>query len=451
MYPVVYPDTAKELDHRLIAEYGLSESALIDSAARNVLEASQGRLKGRLVFLIGPGNNGSDGLEMARLCKKDGLDVSICYLYAKGNRENLRRREAVAALAKVDDAKGFDTVIDAMFGFSFHGEPDERTKAVVESITGFTIAIDVPSAGIVRADLTVTLMSRKAGLYLPSLRAMSGEIEFRNPGFPEKELETSPDKLYLLTYQDSQIRKFSLSDYKNTRGHLLIIGGSDRYTGAPRLAARSAFAAGAGLVSIMTSSEKVRDENPAVMIVPPGGGLERMSAIALGPGWDEGDDSLLSSSVESGKPLVIDADALRHAHKHKYGWRAVLTPHVGEYKRLMNALGLPSGLEAAETLSSSLRALSKALEAVVVLKASTLWITSGDEVYIYDGAEPSLGVAGSGDVLTGAIGALLGEGESPLRAAIDGVILHQRAGKRAHADYGYYSAEELILSLGRER
>ena len=78
-------------------------------------------------------------------------------------------------------------------------------------------------------------------------------------------------------------------------------------------------------------------------------------------------------------------------------------------------------------------------------------ITSGDDIFIYDGANPSLGVAGSGDVLAGVIGALLAEGYSPLDAAKNGVILHQRAGRRAHEEYGYYSAEELILEVGKCR
>lgn len=435
----------------MIAGRGLSESALIDNAARCVLEEAKAFLSGRIVFLIGPGNNGSDGLELCRLLAEDGYDVSLCYLYQKGNKENLRRRAFLSSVPEVEDASGFDTVIDAMFGFSFHGEPDERTRKLAESITGYTIAVDVPSAGIIKADLTVSLMLRKASLYLPSERVQAGTIVCRNPGFPEKDLAESPDKLYLLAYEDSRIRKFSLSDYKNTRGHIVIIGGSDRYTGAPRLSARSAFASGAGLVSIMTRSEKIRDENPSVMIVPPGQDLARFSAIAIGPGWDEGDDSLLALAVESGRNLVIDADGLKHAHKHQYGWRAVLTPHIGEYRRLCSALGINPALDSPEGLSDALRSVSRALDAVVVLKASTVWITDGDAVLIVDGAEPSLGVAGSGDVLTGIIGALLGEGEPPLQAAADGVLLHQKAGKRAHADYGYYSAEELILSVGRER
>ena len=104
-----------------------------------------------------------------------------------------------------------------------------------------------------------------------------------------------------------------------------------------------------------------------------------------------------------------------------------------------------------ELRKDALRALSRETETTVVLKSSVVWITSGDAVYIYDGANPSMGIAGSGDVLSGIIAALLAEGESPERAAIDGVILHQEAGRNAARRYGYYDAETLIEEVGRAR
>ena len=117
----------------------------------------------------------------------------------------------------------------------------------------------------------------------------------------------------------------------------------------------------------------------------------------------------------------------------------------------MASLSLPDGLDDEELLSSSLKALSLRIGAIVVLKSSVIWITDGGSIYIYDGVNPSMGVAGSGDVLSGVIAALLAEGEDPLRAAIDGVILHQRAGFNAHKRLGYYSSEDLIIEVGRAR
>ena len=148
---------------------------------------------------------------------------------------------------------------------------------------------------------------------------------------------------------------------------------------------------------------------------------------------------------------MLDADGLKFASGHDFGNKAVLTPHIGEYRRLMASMDMDDGLGSALSLAEALRALARRLSAVIVLKSSTVWITAGDDIYIYDGANPSLGVAGSGDVLSGVIATLLAAGEEPLRAAIDGVILHQRAGRKAHEDYGFYSADELILSVGKVR
>ena len=148
---------------------------------------------------------------------------------------------------------------------------------------------------------------------------------------------------------------------------------------------------------------------------------------------------------------MIDADALKFVPGHVFGYKAVLTPHIGEYKRLMKAMGMDDGLTSASELGSALRKLSGTLSAVIVLKSSTVWITDGDDICIYDGANPSLGVAGSGDVLAGVTAALLAGGEEPLRAAVDGVILHQKAGRNAHIEYGYYPADELIKEVGRAR
>ena len=292
---------------------------------------------------------------------------------------------------------------------------------------------------------TVSPGMKSAEFYLPSLRAGCGRIITAGG-------EDAPhDGICLLSDDDSRMIRFSSDGFKNSRGHIAVIGGSDKYTGAPRLAARAAFFSGAGLVTIITDSERIRDENPAVMIAPYGCDLSRFDALAMGPGWGEGSAAEFDRAASSGKNIVIDADALTLVPGHSFSHRAVLTPHIGEYRRLMSAMDIPCGLESAASLAAALRELALRTESVVVLKSSVLWITDGGNIFIYDGSNPSLGVAGSGDVLCGIIASLMGAGESPERAAIDGVILHQRAGRKAHEKYGFYSAEELILEVGRAR
>ena len=406
--------------------------------------------RGRIVLAIGPGNNGSDGIELASILHEEGYDASVLYYTENGNAENMRRREALdPAIPIVSSLAGFDTVVEALFGFGIDpGRGEFRTLLSTIDSRAEVIALDVPAGFAFDADATVTFMAPKAEMYLPGLRGRCGRILRFNPGFPEEGLDGS--SIHLLSDDDSAIRRISLADYKNSRGHVLAIGGSRRFPGALRLLCRAATAAAAGLVTVLTEDERIFAEHPSLMPFSDDS-FSRFSSIAIGPGWDAGNEAVFDRAVASGKPMVIDADALKFVHGRRFSHKAVLTPHVGEYRALMASLGIADGLEDASMLAGSLQKASSLLEAVLVLKASSIWIADGKDIFIYDGANPSLGTAGSGDVLSGIIAALLAQGEDPLRAAVDGVILHQRAGRAAHEEYGYYTAEELIIEAGRLR
>ena len=450
MRPVYTLAEAGEKDRELIGRYGLCEASLIDSAAMGAFRLAGSFLAGRIAIAVGPGNNGSDGIELAALLHRSGYDVSVLYLSPKGNAENMRRRKALdPAIPVVSSLAGFDTVVDALFGFGIDPSRTEYLE-VVRDIPpkAAVIALDVPAGFSLKADATVCFMAPKAEMYLPSNRGKCGEILHFNPGFPEEGL--CGGSIHLLGDDDSSIHQIGIADFKNTRGHVLAIGGSCRYPGALRLLCRSCFAVGAGLVTVLTDEKSVFTEHPS-LIPYHGSDFAGFSSIAIGPGWDEGHRDIFDMAASSARPMAIDADALRFVPGHRFGWHAVLTPHVGEYRSLMKGLGLEDGLGDADSLVQSLRRASAMLEAVIVLKAASVWIADADGIYIYDGANPSLGVAGSGDVLAGIIGTLLAQGEEPLAAAMDGVILHQRAGRKAHAEYGYYPAEGLILEVGRLR
>lgn len=456
MRPLYMLSEAKELDHSLIERYSLDESTLIDSAARVAYDAVRKHLVSkRVLFLIGPGNNGSDGLEMARLLSRENQKVSIFYLTERGNAENLKRRGFVSYIDRAFEVAGYDVIVDALFGFSFHGEIGDELYEVINEVNtsgSFVISIDVPSANLIRADITVSLMCHKLELFHPLKRSIAGRIELRNPGFPDAELQNSPSNTYLIDAVDKTIRNLEIDDYKNTRGHVAVIGGSDRYPGAPILTSLSAFHASAGLVTLISTDEvldKVFSSYPSIMLKRDLEGASSYSSLAIGPGWDMGNEVLLDSAIESGKPMVIDADGIKLLGKKSLGWRAVITPHIGEYRKLCSLLSIPDGLDSAESLLKSLKRLSLDLECVVVLKSSTLWIANGGRTFVYDGSNPSLGVAGSGDVLTGIIATLLGQGMDAEEAAINGVIMHQEAGRRAKERYGFYSAEELIGEISR--
>ena len=446
--------TSSKMDHDLISRHSLSEDMLIDSAAKGAFDISLPHIEGkRVLFLVGKGNNGSDALEMARLSLNIAKSVLVYTLFPNGNEENLRRRKLLPPSVFTSFVPNdVDTIVDGVFGFSFHGSLNEDLRSVfhaMDSSSAYKIALDVPSGFSYRADATITFMCRKMELYYPENRRKCGEIFYFNPGFPEDEYY--PSDTVLITDKEYSPRKFTLSDYKNTRGHLFVFGGSTRYPGAPLISSLSAFHAGCGLVSLCSERsvlDRIFSSHPSIM------GVEKNSvdsvkntAFLLGPGWDAGDRGLLDYAKETKKPMVLDADAIKLIKKGDFfSSKAVLTPHYGEYRTLIGNLGIEE-----EDFAQRGRVVSNTLDAVLVVKTSVVWIFYKDKAYVYDGSNPSLGVAGSGDVLSGIIGAFLSSGMGVLESAINGVILHQKCGKSLSSMLGFYTSEDLLEEVGKER
>ncbi len=436
-----------ELDKRLRGEFSLSSEMLIDNASRLMYDAVKGRLVGhRILVVAGKGNNGSDAISLAILAWQDSLDVSLMYVSQEGNEHNMNRRRCALELGipVVDDVQGFDVVVDGILGAAFRPPVQENVKNLVgklNAMDAFRIAVDVPSAYLFRADLTVTFTMLKREEYLPSFRKFTGDVVLINPGFPESALDLVGTDSFLLEDGDYHVPPFCPGDYKNRRGHVGIVGGSGEYTGAPVLSAKAAFHAGAGLVTIHTGQSSylsVSCYRPAIVRHMPVD-EKGLDSLVIGPGWgNDGDVGIFSS----GLPKVIDADALKLIGKGcDFAHSAVLTPHIGEMERLCGSLSLPAD---AKTLAGY-------LSAVVVLKGASVVISDGNVEYICDGMNPSLGVAGSGDVLSGIIGAFLAVGMDLLDAAVNAVILHQKAGRICHERLGFYDADDLIEEIGRNR
>ena len=445
---------SSEMDHDLISKHSLSEEKLIDSAANGAFDIFLPHIKGKnVLFLVGKGNNGSDALEMARLSLDVAKRVYVFPLFDKGNDENMRRRKLLSSGVFVKSIpEDVETLVDGVFGFSFRGKMSDDLVSLfyrIDSSSYYKIALDVPSGFGYRADATVSFMCRKKEMYYPENRRKCGDIFYHNPGFPEDEYYDS-DTL-LLTGDDYSVPSLNLYDYKNSRGHLFVFGGSLRYPGAPLISSLSAFHAGCGLVSLCSEKEvldRVYNSHPSIM------GVEKENirkvknnAFLIGPGWNDGDRELIEYAIESRKPLVIDADAIKLIERgHDFSSLAVLTPHLGEFRTLCSNLGIEEG-----DFYEKSRKVSEMLDAVIVIKTSVVWIFYKEKSYVYDGSNPSLGVAGSGDVLSGIIGAFLSRGMDPMESAINGVILHQKCGKALRERMGFYTSEDLIEEVGKER
>ncbi len=452
MLPLLTLSQASSLDKSLIASCDLDEHSLVSNAALGAFECYREIFRGRRVlFVAGKGNNGSDALALVPLVLPVASSVAVYCHFDNGNEENEWRRKAIAPSIFVSDFVDSDVIVDGLFGVKCRLPLDERTRALVDrmnSSRAAVISLDCPSAFLVEADYTITFMCQKEEMYLPQNRAYCGKITLFNPGFPPSRIE-GDGKTFLLSDDDYNPPHFSADGYKNTRGHVCIAAGSDRYPGAAIMSALSAFHAGAGKVSVLSSTavrEALLSSYPSVMLADETCDFSRFDSFVAGPGWDEGSREILERINKSGRKYVVDADGIKLLSGFRCGWRAVITPHLGEFRRLLSLLSIDD-----DNLIDTVRKVAFTLECIVVLKGVTVIISDGEEVYMADGANPSLGVAGSGDVLSGVIGAFLASGDDLLSAAINGVLLHQRSGRKAHEEEGFYSAEDLIRTIGRLR
>lgn len=463
----------------------------------------------RVVFVAGGGNNGGDALVMAREAFFSGLeDFAILLVGSRvSNACSVHRnicRKLGFEMFESENEDGMisthasrllgdaDLIVDGIAGTGLRGLLSGTTAEIVKMINArqnkgaMVMAVDIPSgcsdgmsvAGPrILADVTITMGMRKAAAYHPVCRMGWGTIIRVNPSFPPTLLKNSVAVATLSERSDLKIMRYEEDVYKNKRGHLALFAGSTSYTGAPRLTARGAFHSSCGLVTLCCSKDVAvvaSAESPSIIVqaledgeILSGQVLSKSyQAIAAGPGWGEGHQDQLIEILQSGLPTVLDADAIEAfasvVGEHRIQGTAhgplVLTPHPGELHRMLETLHMP--LLAQETgpggspdsFIESLKRVAVALELVIVYKSHVLWIVDGRNggslPIVVDGMNNALGVAGSGDVLTGIIGSLLAQGYDALQAAHNGVLIHQEAGLRARNDSGWFDAETLIDHVG---
>jgi NAD(P)H-hydrate epimerase len=494
MDKLVSSSAMEAIDSAAQKQYKIPALSLMETAALKIwlsLENEIGKNQ-KLLFLCGGGNNGGDALVIARLAYDLGYENQECILI--GNHISTScavQREIVKAyglrcssvqdqipeeLAKtISDS---EIIFDGLSGTGLKGPLQGIARELVllaNQSKAFRIAIDIPS-GLgdslspkelhFIANHTATLGLSKSAFYHPSVRKDCGKIEVLNPSFPAILLQKAKEACNLVTPNDLKLKKLSSAAFKNSRGHVAILGGSSRYTGAVRLSARAAFSSRSGLVSLFCDPEIFQiaaTESPSVMvrILTQQDDYSSFSALLAGPGWGEGRKELLQRLLATKKPLVLDADGikayaqlLQNNNRPEHG-PLILTPHLGELRILASSVlgleGLTLGNDDTPALYfSNLRKLAKELEAVLVVKSSLVSIVQSDgQIFVVEGLNPSLGVAGSGDVLSGILVALLGNGLGVDEAAVMGAVIHQNAGRLARESFGYYDSETLLGFVGK--
>jgi hydroxyethylthiazole kinase-like uncharacterized protein yjeF len=467
MEPILTPAEMADADTRTIAA-GTPVEVLMDRAGtavawavRNLLGATYAK---RAVIVCGKGNNGGDGLVAARVLEGWGVRVDV-----------VRLEDGVAPAALDRALARADVLVDAMFGTGFRGALEgDAAQVAARSARIPTVSVDIPSgvdgatgatAGpAVHAAATVTFAARKTGLCFEPGRSLAGNITVADIC-----LELTDTRLGLV--EESDVARWlrpAPPETNKWKSALLVIGGSDGMTGAPLMVSHAAMRVGAGIAwcgvpgqdaaRAASGSEVVAKAMPATkegglagISDEVRGALDRFQAAAVGPGLGRADATIATVRelvLALPVPLVLDADGLNAFAGAPETLRdrsapTVLTPHEGEYERLM---GAPVG----DDRVAAARRLAEATGCVALVKGPGTVIAEPDgskrsAVNPIDG--PWLGTAGSGDVLTGIIGGLLARGLVPFEAAAAGAFLHGRAADTA--GHTGLVAGDLVTALPR--
>lgn len=460
--PLHTAEQARRIDRRAAEEFGLSGPALMARAGTAAFRHLRRRWPQaqRLCVVCGSGNNGGDGLVLARLAKAAGLAVSV-HLVGHGPRAG---SEAAAALADWQAADGrveplpsrlpaADVYVDAVFGIGLKRAPEGAAAEAVARLADVApvLALDVPSGvdadtgacpGVaVRAVETVSFIVRKRGLYTGRARDHVGELYLEDLDLPAALLASEKPSAWLRG-EAVALPPRRPDSHKGDHGRVLVIGGAPGFAGAARMAGEAALRTGAGLVTVATHPTHAAMLNVGrwelmVRGVESGSALREAVAaadvIAIGPGlstqaWGR---ELWQAALAATCPLVVDADALNLLAASPYRRDAwVLTPHPGEAGRL---LGLPTQAVQADRFAAAGRLADRYGGATVLKGAGTL-VRVGDDVELCGAGNPGMASAGMGDILTGVIAGLIAQGLAVEEAARAGVCLHAAAGDRAARD-----------------
>lgn len=478
----------RALDEWAIGERGIPGLDLMERAGEGLTNlVCELAPIGTIAVVCGKGNNGGDGLVAARLLRVLGRDVRVLLLAAPGElrgdaKANCERLPGAAPERFVPAMlEGADAIVDAVLGTGFSGEPRDPSATAIAAINtaaragAVVVACDVPSgvdgstgevaAEAVRADGTATFHAAKPGLWIAPGKAHAGEVRVIDIGIPPG----GPLRADVGLIEDRATALIPVRGRESTKfaaGSVMVCGGSLGLTGAPSMASESAMRAGAGYVTaLVPASLNLVFETRLleVMSVPlPDvagsllaaaaetvlGRVGRADALVLGPGLGREQEAFeLARKVAAAAelPLLLDADAL-NAHAGKLSSLArrpastVLTPHAGELARMLESDSAAIG---ARRLQSARSAAAES-GAIVVLKGDdTLVAEPSGLVGVSRGGAPALATAGTGDVLSGVIGAYLAKGMEPFAAACAGVLVHATAGRLCASEIG---AEGVIAS-----
>jgi hydroxyethylthiazole kinase-like uncharacterized protein yjeF len=472
--PCLDAQEMRAIDAWAIKGKGVPSLELMEAAGRAVGEAAaDAAASGKAAVICGKGNNGGDGLVAARALRETGFQVETLLLappdeLSDDARANLARADGARQVEPGElsrEMEGAGVIVDAIFGTGFAGEPRDPAATAIEAMNGAeapVVATDIASGvnastgevegQAVAADVTVTFHAPKLGHWIAPGKEHTGALRVAPIGIPEgapaeaRSGLIDPRVIDLAPHRAAGSTKFS-------SGQVVIVGGSRGLTGAVCLAAMGAIRSGAGYATVAVPADlEAIFEAKLTEVMSLGcssregrlrpaaseqilGATERAACVVLGSGMgrEQGTQRLIQELVKRIEaPLVLDADGL-NAHAGRIEKLAerdgplVLTPHAGEMARL-----LKTDSEAVEAKrAASAREAAKRSGAIVLLKGDDSIVTDGERLAVNRISSPQLATAGTGDVLSGMIGAMIARGVEPFAATCAAVVAHSRAGRAA--------------------
>lgn len=480
------------IDEYTIKNIGVPQMVLMERAALSIYEYICGRFekKSRVLVVVESGNNGADGVAVARMLHiadydvevywiNDIKDVSECFDMQYG----IAKKVGVKFIDEIIDS-GYDVVVDGIFGAGLNravvGKHAE-TIALIDDIDGYTISIDIPS-GIdsytgfvhgkaVHADATITFGMMKLGLLLGQGFEYGGTVTVADIGIPKQAVEFVKPCLY--SYDEKDVDRLLPSrktdSHKGSYGRVAVIGGSKNMAGAVLFAAEAAYRMGCGLVKVCTVEENreiVQIKLPEALVATynpddkvsvrdaVSAAADWADVIIFGPGLGVGEYSTFMLNkllMDFSKTIIIDADGLNTLAQDvlaidKTDAKVIVTPHLLEMSRL-------TGIKLAEIKENKYdvaRKFAEKHEAVVVLKDARTIVSDGSaQAYINVTGNNGMATGGAGDVLCGIIAGLCSQSMDAFDAAKLGVCMHGLAGQEAAILRGRYSmvASDIVRSI----
>ena len=484
-----------QADKFTIEKQQITSEALMERAAVQIFNWLHQRMQGAQVkihLFCGIGNNGGDGIALARHLQEHGYNIAVNVV----NYSEKRSKDFLINLDRLKDRKIWpefmnadapypqigqdDIIVDAIFGIGLNRTPDPWVIALMQYLNtsgAFILSIDVPSGlyiskaienpeAAVNANFVLSFQAPKLVFFLPETGDYAKQWEVLDIGLdPEYLTGTETDfeligKNEVLPYYKGR-DKFS---HKGTYGHALIVGGSYGKIGAVILAVKACLNTGCGLVTAFTPGcgyNALQTAVPEAMVMTDSDERKittittevnfNVSGLGIGIGTAKATVSALSDFLSSqNSPMVIDADAINILAENKKLLKAlpdktVLTPHPGELARLIGQWDNDF-----DKLEKSF-AFSKRYNCILVIKGAHTITIYENKGYVNATGNPGMATAGSGDVLTGMISGLIAQNYAPLQAAIFGVYLHGRAGDLVMEEIGYQAitATKIIDAIGK--